>query len=189
MLEAKLRSSVGSKSARSSRHQGYIPASICGEGKEVSHILFNQKTLSHMHQTDMSFFSKVLKISINGQEENVIAKSVQLHPVKDTIVHMQLIRVSKNSKIHISVPVHFLNEDKAPGIKLGGVLNVIVHSLEVICSPQDILDKIEIDLEGAVMHHTVRLKDLGLPDSVKPAHPEKDDVIATIVPGSNSADA
>lgn len=189
MLEAKLRSSVGSKSSRVSRYQGSLPASICGENQPVSHIVLNHKVIAHLYQTDNSFFSKVLKISVDGKEEKVIAKSMQLHPVTDKPVHLQLLRVSEHSKIHVSVPVHFFHEDKSPGLKLGGSLNVIVHSLDIICAPQDIMEKIEVSLEGMPMHHTIHLKDLNLPASVRPAHPEKDDVVATIVAPASGTEA
>ncbi len=189
MLEAKLRSSVGSKSSRVVRYEGYLPASICGEEQPVSHIVLNHKVVSHLYQTDNSFFSKVLKISVDGKVEKVIAKSMQLHPVTDNPIHLQLLRVSENSKIQVSVPVHFLHEDKSPGIKLGGSLNVIVHSLDIICAPQDIMQKIEISLEGMPIHHTIHLKDLNLPASIRPAYPEKDDVVATIVAPAAGADA
>ena len=180
MLEAKLRQDVGSKAARKCRWQGSLPASICGENKPVSHIILDHKIATHKYDTDSSFFSRIIKINVDGHEESVVAKSVQLHPVTDSPIHIQFMRVSRDSKIHVFVPVKFINEDKAPGIKLGGMLTVVVRSLEIVCSPQDIADHIAVDLEGAQLHHTVHLKDLNLPASIRAAYPERDDVIATI---------
>ena len=180
MFEAKTRDSVGSKSARSSRHKGSLPAAIYGGHLPVEHVLLDRKIVSHHYNTDAGFFSKILKIAINGKEENVLAKSIQLHPVTDTLIHAGFMRVSENSKVHVSVPLRFIHEDRCPGIKLGGILNTIVHSLEIICAPHEIPTHIDVTLEGLAIHHTVHLKDLNL-GSIRAAHPERDDVIATIV--------
>lgn len=188
MFEAKTRDSIGSKSSRFCRFKGELPAAIYGGAQPVEHIVLDQKLLSHHYNTDAGFFSKILKISVNGKEESVLAKSVQLHPVTDSLIHAGFMRVSQNSKIHVSIPLRFINEDKSPGIKLGGILNTIVHSLDIICTPHDIPSSIQVNLEGLGIHHTVHLKDLNL-GSIRAAHPERDDVIATIVAPAAEASA
>ena len=134
----------------------------------------------------LAFYSQVITVSIGKEKQEVIAKEVQLHPVHDTPIHVDFQRINKDSKIHVSVPVSYINEDKAPGIKRGGTLNIIIHSLEIVCPPHSIPENLVVDLTGIEMGTSVPLDALKLPTGAKAAHTDRDHVLATIVAPSGA---
>jgi large subunit ribosomal protein L25 len=107
---------------------------------------------------------------------------VQFHPVTDVALHVDFQRVDKDSKINVSVPVEYINEDKAPGLKVGGMLNVIIHNLEITCPADLIPEKISIDLAGMNINQSLHLDAVALPKGAKAAHPTRDYTLVTIVP-------
>jgi large subunit ribosomal protein L25 len=179
-LNIQMRETTGTGSARALRKNGRIPAVLYG-GKEtpvhfsVDSIQFNKL----LHQP--GFLSKIFEIPVDKKKEKALARSVHFHPVTDRPLHVDFFRVSKDGKITVSVPVHFINESKAPGLKRGGVLNILVHNLEVVSDIDHIPASIDIDLTDCEIHHTIHLKDCKLPAGVVAAHPERDDAIANIV--------
>jgi large subunit ribosomal protein L25 len=202
VIETIKREELGSSKSRAVRHKAYVPACIYG-GSKAAVIKSKKRKNPHDPTVDTfsielkpllkliqstSFLSQVHRINVMGVEQTVIAKSVQKHPVTDMPLHIGFMRVDENSRIHVSIPVVFINEDKSPGIKLGGALNIIVHALEIICSPNSIPDKFEVSLLGAPMHHTISLGDIQLPKGSKAAYPDRDHVIATIVAPSGTTE-
>jgi len=131
--------------------------------------------------TTPGFYSRIYDLSIAGAKEQVLPKAVQLHPVTDRPLHVDFMRVGKGSKLHVHVPIVFLNEDKSPGIKRGGVLNIVHHTLELICPVESIPDRLEIDLTGSEIGHPIHISIIQLPEGVIAAHPERDNTIGTIV--------
>ncbi|MCX7337693.1 MAG: 50S ribosomal protein L25/general stress protein Ctc [Alphaproteobacteria bacterium] len=180
MMQAEARSDSGTGVARSLRRDGKVPGIVYGDNKEPQMISVDYKTLALECQT-LAFFNRVINLSVNGNSEQVIPKFVQLHPVTDFPLHVDFQRLGANAKVHVFVPITFANEDKAPGLKLGGVLNIVVHSLEMICSPQAIPENLVIDLAGAEMGRGIHLSSITLPAGTKAAHADRDDVLATIV--------
>ena len=187
-LQAQERVGRGTGVARALRRQGMIPGIIYGDNKEPEMIAVDYKVLNHECQS-LAFFSKIVTLSLGNKKQQVLVKDVQLDPVKDFPIHVDFQRVNKDSKIHVSIPLVFVNEDKAPGIKRGGTLNIIIHSLEIVCPPQSIPEKLVVDLAGADMGVSIHLEVLKLPAGARAAHPERDHVLATLVAPSSDTEA
>ncbi len=179
-LQAQERLSGGTGVARALRRQGMVPGIIYGDNKQPEMIVVDYKILNQECHT-LAFFSKVITLNVDNKKQQVIVKDVQLHPVKDIPIHVDFQRVNKDSKVHVSVPLIYINEDKAPGIKRGGALNIILHTLELVCPTQSIPEKLVVDLSGAEMGVSIHLESLQLPAGAKAAHADRDHVLATIV--------
>lgn len=179
-LNVQLREGTGTGSSRALRRSGRIPAVLYG-GKEVP-VHFSLEPIQldkEIHKT--GFLSKIFELPLNGKKEKALARAVQFHPVTDLPLHVDFIRVSKDGKITVSVPLVFINEENSLGIKKGGVLNILIHNLEVTSDMDHIPSSIEIDLAGLEIHDTIHLKDIKLPAGAVAAHLERDNAIANIV--------
>jgi large subunit ribosomal protein L25 len=175
-----IRDQSGTGPARAVRRQGLVPGVLYGGNKAPERIALTEKELlAEINSTH--FFNRVFQLDINGQKQSAIAKDLQLHPVTDRPLHVDFFRVDKDSKIHVFVPVEFINEDKSPGIKRGGVLNIIAHTLELICPASAIPETLTVDLTGLELGHSLHLDVLTLDKRVSVAHPERDHTLATIV--------
>lgn len=179
-LEVQEREGTGKGSSRALRRMGRIPAVLYGGKDAPFHFSLDPIQLDkELHQT--GFMSKVFDFSINGKKEKALARAVQFHPVTDRPLHVDFYRVTKGAKVTVAVPLNFINETASPGLKRGGVLNALLHNLEVVSDIEHIPAQIEIDLTGLEIHDTIHLKDLKLPEGVVAAHPERDNDIANIV--------
>jgi large subunit ribosomal protein L25 len=179
-LNVQLREATGKGSSRALRREGRVPAVLYGGKEAPVHFSLEPVQLhKELHQT--GFLSKIFEISVNGKKEKALARAVQFHPVTDRPLHVDFLRVSKDGKIMVAVPLVFTNELSSPGLKRGGVLNILVHNLEIISDIDHIPSSITIDLTGLEIHDTIHLKDLNLPEKVVAAHPERDNDIANIV--------
>jgi large subunit ribosomal protein L25 len=179
-LNASSRTLSGTGGARAVRGTGMVPGIIYGNKKDPEMISIDPKVLM-TECLQPGFFSRLYSVAIDGKEQEVLAKAVQFHPVTDRPLHVDFMRISKGAKVHVFVPIAFINDDKAPGIKRGGVLNVVHHNLELICPAQSIPEKLTIDLAGKDINQTIHLEELNLPEGVVAAHPDRDNTIATIV--------
>ncbi|MDR0677073.1 MAG: 50S ribosomal protein L25/general stress protein Ctc [Holosporaceae bacterium] len=181
VLEAKSREKSGSSSARLDRRSGQIPCIVYGDAKKAEPICISKDLLNkYVHKSN--FFSTVFEINgLDKKGQKLIAKDVQFHPVTDSPIHVDFMRIKKGSKVTVRIPFSFVNESASPGLKLGGVLNVLVHEMDVICDPDSIPDKIEIDLTGFEFHHTVHACDVSLPSGAKLPVGGKNFTIATVV--------
>lgn len=179
-LDVQLREGTGKGAARALRREGRVPAVLYG-GKDVpAHFSLDPIQLDkELHKT--GFMSKVFELSLQGKKEKALARAVQFHPVTDRPLHVDFYRITKGAKITVSVPIQFINELASPGIKRGGVLNIINHTLEVVADVDHIPSYIEVDLTGLEIHDTIHLKHLNLPENAVAAHPERDNDIANIV--------
>jgi large subunit ribosomal protein L25 len=186
-LKAELRTKSGTGGARAVRNAGMVPGIIYGNKQDPEMIAIDPKMLS-AECLQPGFFSKLYSMSLEGKEQQVIAKDVQFHPVTDRPLHVDFMRVSKGAKMRVFVPITFTNEDKAPGIKRGGVLNIVHHDIELICPVQAIPAKLVVDLSGRDINQTIHLEALNLPEGVVAAHPERDNTIATIVAPSGMSE-
>lgn len=188
-LKAEERQGTGTGVARALRRVGKIPGIIYGGGHEPQPIAVDLKVVSNEIQTP-GFFSRVYTLEMDQAKVQtklqVIARDIQFHPVTDLPLHVDFQRVNKDSKIHVSVPVEYINEDKAPGLKLGGMLNVIIHNLEVVCPADSIPGKITIDLAGLNINQSIHLEAVELPKGVKAAHAARDYTLVTLVPPSGA---
>lgn len=156
-------------SRRLRREERKIPAIIYGGNKDATPIAIWHNELKKALENE-AFFSHVLTVELNGKKESVILKDLQRHPYKPILTHADFLRVDKDHEIHVNVPLHFINEDTAPAIKLhGGVANHQINEVEVICLPQNLPEFIEVDLNEVEMDQVVHLSDLKLPKGVKVA--------------------
>lgn len=178
-LTASVRNRVGKGAARASRREGKIPAVIYGDKQPPLAIELSHKDV-YMKLHGGGFLTTVATINVDGQKIRVIPRDYALHPVSDQPIHVDFLRVTVGASLHVKVPVQFVNEDKAPGLKNGGVLNIVSHELDVTAPADAIPDHIVVDLTGLEIGSSVHLSGVSLPEGVKPT--AADDVtLATIV--------
>lgn len=178
-LTASVRNRVGKGAARASRREGKIPAVIYGDKQPPLAIELSHKDV-YMKLHGGGFLTTVATINVDGQKIRVIPRDYALHPVSDQPIHVDFLRVTVGASLHVKVPVQFVNDDKAPGLKAGGVLNIVSHELDVTAPADAIPDHIVVDLTGLEIGSSVHLSNVSLPEGVKPT--AADDVtLATIV--------
>ena len=180
VLTANTREKVGKGSAREARRQGNIPAVIYGDKKSPIPIVVEQKILVR-HLSTGGFFNTLFDIDVNGELNRVLPRDVQLHPVTDVPEHVDFLRVSATTKVSVEVPVEFIGDDVSPGIKSGGVLNVVRYTVEVSCTPDLIPNTLLLDLSSAEIGDSLHISAVNLPEGVTPTISDRDFTIATIV--------
>lgn len=178
-LDIQVRDTFGTGNARAVRRAGMVPGVIYGNKKEPAHFNIEERLLVK-HMKERGFFSHLFDVTLDGTKQQVLVRDVQLHPVSDRPLSLDLMRVSKSSKITVDVPLSFVNEEDCIGLRDGGVLNALRHSLPLICSPGSIPESIEIDLSTLNIGDAVYLENVKLPEGVQVAHPEKIETILTI---------
>ena len=188
-IAAQKRDRVGKGNARSLRGKGWVPAVIYGEKKDPESISIAINDITKLYNTGR-ILSTLLDVDIDGKKHRVIARDVQLHPVRDTILHADFLRLGKGAKIAVEVPVRFLNEETCPGLKTGGVLNVVRYTVELNCPAENIPEDIELDLIEASMGDSLHISEVTLPDGCEPVISDRDFTIATIAaPAAIRSDA
>jgi large subunit ribosomal protein L25 len=178
-LSAETRERAGKGASRAHRREGRVPAVIYGEKQAPISIHIEEKALVKMLSTG-HFMNSVIMIDADGSSTRTLPKDVQFHPVTDRPLHVDFLRIAEHAQIHVNVPVHFTDEEGSPGIKRGGVLNIVVHDLELVCDAAEIPDEISISLAGLEVGDTIHLSQVKLPGGAQPASGE-DLTIATIV--------
>ncbi|MDG1275572.1 MAG: 50S ribosomal protein L25/general stress protein Ctc [Alphaproteobacteria bacterium] len=180
VLTAKARAKVGKGSAREARRNGSIPAVIYGDQKTPIPIVIEQKLLVR-HLNTGGFFNTLFNIDVDGELNRVLPRDVQLHPVTDMPEHVDFLRVSSSTKISVEVPVEFTGEDASPGLRVGGVLNVVRYTVEVSCTPDLIPSNLVIDLSNSEVGDSLHISAVNLPEGVTATISDRDFTIATIV--------
>jgi len=180
-LSAGTRERAGKGASRAMRLEGRVPAVIYGNKQEPLSIHIEEKALVKMLHTGHFMNSVVMIEGADKQPIRTLPKDVQFHPVNDRPLHVDFLRIGEHTSVHVNVPVVFTNEDKAPGIKRGGVLNVVRHDLELICDAAEIPDEIAISLEGLDVGASIHISSVALPKGAKSAIEDRDFTIATIV--------
>jgi large subunit ribosomal protein L25 len=178
-LIASIRPLTGTGEARETRRIGQTPAIIYGEGSSPQTIMVETKTIARLYRTGR-FLNSLYDIIIDGEKTRVIPKDIQLHPVKDIPMHVDFLLLSKDSKVTVEISVIFSNEDVSPGIKKGGILNIVRHSIECLCPSDQIPDNFDVDLSEAEMGDSIHISAVKLPDGVTPVITDRDFTIATI---------
>ena len=179
-IGAQLREKSGKGVARSLRREGRIPAIIYGGGKKELKISLNLKEL--VTENDRGHFtSKICSLDTGSEIFRVLPVDVQVHPVTDVPEHVDFIHVAAGSEIRVKVRVVFRNSEKSPGIKRGGVLNVVRHDVELICPEDKIPAKLEFDLDGLTIGDSIHISHVKLPEGSRPVISDRDFTIATIV--------
>lgn len=178
-LKAEARERVGKGSAREVRRNGKVPAVIYGDKQPPLAIALSYKDVYYKIHGG-GFMTTVATIDLDGKKIQVLPKDYQLDPVRDFPMHVDFLRVSKNTQVNVNVPVRFLNEEASPGIKRGGVLNVVRHEVEFNCPANAIPDFIEVDLTGTDIGDSIHISAVKLPKDVKPVITDRDFTIATV---------
>lgn len=176
-LSARARDRAGKGSARAARREGLVPAVIYGDKKDPFTITVVQRDLEKLLKP--GFFSHLIDIDVAGDKHRVLPRDLQQHPVTDRALHVDFLRVSATSEITVEVPVEFINDDACPGLKRGGVLNVVRHDVEVYCLADNIPEKIIVDLAGRQIGDSIHISAVTLPQGVRPTI-DRDFTIATI---------
>ncbi len=177
-LTATAREKVGKGAARAVRREGQIPAVIYGGKEPPLTISLSDREIS-LKILAGGFLTTVAEISVNGETIRTLPRDYQLDPVSDRPLHVDFLRVHADSKIKVEVPVHFVNELDAPGIKRGGVLNVVRHRVELLCPADGIPEFIVVDLTGRDINDSLHISSVTLPEGVSPTI-DRDFTIATI---------
>ena len=162
-------------------NKGMVPGIIYGKGTEPTKIAFENKVLLKLMHTG-AFYSTILDLDIEGKNEKVLPKQLQYHPVTDKLIHFDFLRVQNDTKVTVEVPVEFLNQDTCPGLKKGGVLNLVRREVELSCNANNIPDKLQFDLNKSEIGDSIKISNIALPDGVMPTITDRDFVVATVVP-------
>jgi large subunit ribosomal protein L25 len=166
VVNAVAREDQGKGASRRLRHEGLVPAIIYGADKDPVAISVNHNDLAK-HLEDEAFYSHVLTIDIAGSKEKAILKDLQRHPAKPVVMHADFLRIDENTALRVHVPVHFVGEDVAPGIKAGGVLTHNMNDVEVQCLPKDLPEFIAADVSAMEIGQSVHLSELKMPKGVE----------------------
>ncbi|MDJ0613350.1 MAG: 50S ribosomal protein L25/general stress protein Ctc [Rhizobiaceae bacterium] len=179
VLEGQLRERVGKGAARELRRNAMVPAVIYGDKKDPVSIALPYKELS-MKIHGGGFMTTIATIKVGDEEHRVLPKDYQLHPVRDFVEHVDFLRVSKKTVVTVEIPVNFLNDETCPGLKKGGVLNIVRHAVEVNVPADSIPDNFEIDLNPFDLGDSINISSVSLPEGVEPTITDRDFTIATI---------
>jgi large subunit ribosomal protein L25 len=179
-LPAETRERAGKGASRALRRSGRVPAVVYGANEEPIGIHVEEKELVRQLGTG-HFFNSIVEVEVGGNKVRTLPKDVAFHPVTDRPLHVDFLRVSKDAKVHVNVPVVFANEEASPGLKRGGVLNVVRHDLDLVCSPDKIPDDVVIDVTGLEVGDSIHISNIKLPAGVESGITDRDFTIATIV--------
>lgn len=185
VLDVEIREATGTGNAREARRGGLVPGVIYGGDEAPVSISakFNE-VLKALNSGQ--FLQSMIEISHNGKKQKVLTKDVQFHPVTDMPVHMDLFRVTNKTMIEVEVSVNFIGEEDAPGLKEGGVLNVVRHAIEVKCPAGSIPDQIDVNISKMEIGDSIHISEIDLPKGVKPSITDRDFTIATVLASRSS---
>ncbi len=178
-LSAEPKERAGKGAARAARRAGRIPGVIYGAKQAPLMITLDPQEMKRELRGG-SFFTTLFDVKVNGASERVLARDLQLHPVSDRPLHVDFLRVSTTTVVEVEVPCHFINEEESPGIKRGGVLNIVRHALELSCRADAIPNEIVIDLTGLDIGDSVHISQIHLPEGVKSTITDRDFTVASI---------
>src|SRR6185312_7105510 len=179
-LQVQRRDRAGKGAARATRRGGLVPAVIYGGNQDATLIALEPRVLTVLMQ-DPAFKTNIFEVAIDGKTQRTMAMDVQLDPVSDKPIHADFRRIEKDTLVRVPVPVRFHNEGASPGIKVGGVLNIVRHDVEVRGRPDDLPDHIDVDLTGLEIGDSVHINTIKLPTGIKPTI-ARNFTICTIAP-------
>ncbi len=175
-VNAELRTDTGKGASRRLRRTGLLPGILYGAHKEPTMISLTHHELIHALE-DQAFYSNLLTLRLAGREETVVLKDLQRHPAKPFVIHADFLRVQADEKIRLNVPLHFINEEKCPGIKAGGQASHLLTDVEISCLPKDLPESIEVDMSEMDIGDVIHLSELKLPANVEFPSSEAEDLI------------
>ncbi len=178
-IKATAREHTGSAATRAIRRAGRVPGIIYGDQKPPKTISLDYGEVWRQVKTG-TFLSTVFTVDLDGEKTRVIPRELQLDPVRDFPTHVDFLRLGKGARIAVEVPVSFINEEESPGLKRGGVLNVVRHTIEMLCPAESIPDSIEADVTGLDIGDSIHISNMKIPDDVELTITDRDFTVATI---------
>ena len=179
-LKATKRNTASTGQVNKLRAEGFIPAVLYGGKKNNINLSLQKLLLKDIIKTE-TFMSKVFNIDIDGSAEKVLPRDVAYDPVTDEPIHIDFVRIEKGSTITLEIPVKFINSEKSPGLKKGGVLNIVRRKVELRCPSENIPDELVVDLDNTEINSSLKISSVKLPENVRPTISDRDFVIATVV--------
>ena len=181
-INARKREAQGTGASRRLRRSGNVPGIVYGGTKDAVTIELNHKEL-YQHLTNEKFHASILSLKLDGKAEDVLLRAFNMHPYQGHVQHIDFQRVSKDKKIHMKVPLHYINAELSPGVtEQGGIAHHVLNELDITCLPDDLPGFIEVDMGHLTIGHSVHVKELKLPQGVEPVlHKGENPVVATII--------
>ncbi|GAB4179297.1 MAG: 50S ribosomal protein L25/general stress protein Ctc [Thalassobaculales bacterium] len=187
-ISAETRDRAGKGSARAARRAGKVPGVIYGAKKDP--VMINVPFAAFRKELHRpGFFTKLFDVEVSGARHRVLPRDVAFDPVTDEPIHVDFLRVSESTTVHVMVPVQFQNEAASPGLKVGGVLNVVRHEIEMVCRADRIPEHLVVDLTGTKIGDSIHISAVSLPEGSRPAIADRDFTIATIAPPTTDREA
>jgi large subunit ribosomal protein L25 len=181
LLKASARDRVGKGAARALRRDDKIPAVIYGDKKPPVSIALEQNEMTLLLHGG-GFMTTIFDIEVDGNTERVIPRDFQVEPVRDFLIHVDFLRIAEGSVITVDIPVHFRNHEQSPGLKRGGVLNVVRHTVELYVPADKIPEFLDADLAGLDINDSLHISAIKLPEGARPVIGDRDFTVATIAP-------
>ena len=180
VLAVTVRTGTGKGHARAIRRTGLIPATLYGDKYPPVSIVIHPK-LINTEMNKPGFFTRMFDLALEGTKVRALCRELQRHPVSDAILHADFQRIGTDSLLHVAVPLHIINESASPGVKRGGIVNLVEHTIEIVARPAVIPVSLEVDVAGMKIGDSLHLSQIKLPEGVRLLHPDTDLTIATIV--------
>ena len=179
IIEATIRNTNTKGEVNSLRIKGYIPAIVYGGSNKNQKISLSKKNIKNLIEKE-NFLSNIISINLEGKSENVLPKEIVWDPITDEPIHIDFLRIVKGSKIILEIPVKFINNDKSPGLKRGGVLNIVRRKVELKCPAENIPTELVVDLDNLDIGSSIKISSINLPENVVPTIQGRDFVVATV---------
>ena len=179
ILKAIKRTTTSTGQINKLRSDGFIPAVLYGGKENNINISLNKSHLKDIIKTK-TFLSKVFDLDIDGSQQKVLPRDISYDPISDEPIHIDFVRIVKGSKLNLEIPVKFINSEKSPGLKKGGVLNIVRRKVELKCPAENIPDEIIVDLDNTEINSSLKISSVKLPENVVPTITDRDFVIATV---------
>ena len=180
ILKATKRTKSSTGQINKLRSDGFVPAVLYGGKKNNLNISLKKLQLQDLIKTK-TFMSKVFDLDIDGSPEKVLPRDISYDPVSDEPIHIDFMRIAKGSKLILEIPVKFVNADKSPGLKKGGVLNIVRRKVELKCPAENIPNEIVVNLDNTEINTSLKISSVKLPENVVPTITDRDFVIGTVV--------
>ena len=178
-IEATTRNTNTKGEINSLRIKGQIPAIVYGGSEKNKKISLNKKNIKTLLEKE-NFLSNIISLTVDGKLENVLPKEIVWDTISDEPIHIDFLRIVKGAKIIIEIPVKFINNEKSPGLKKGGVLNIVRRKIELKCATENVPNELVVDLDGLEIGTSIKISSISLPENVKPTIQGRDFVVATV---------
>ena len=179
LIDATLRDTKTKSDIRNLRLKGMIPAIVYGGKENNQKIYLSKKKINTLINSD-SFLSNVMNIEIDGKQEKVLPREIAFNPISDEPIHIDFLRIVKGAKVILEIPVKFINIEKSPGLKRGGVLNIVRRKVELKCPTENIPTELVVDLDNLDIGSSIKISSIKLPENVTPTIQGRDFVVATV---------